>query len=91
MNNNPVPQNLNISELVKRGEDIYQQDLKQTLEPEHIGKYVAFVRRIGEVEKIFYLTGVLLKVDDPEVSGGGRTATTKLGQNGGNWPSSSRM
>lgn len=48
MNNNPVPQNINISELVKRGEDIYQQDLKQILEPEHNGKYVAIEPDSGQ-------------------------------------------
>lgn len=41
MNNNLIPSNINIQELLRKGEEIYQQELKQSLEPTNNGKYIA--------------------------------------------------
>lgn len=53
MNNQPpIPSNINIQELLKKGEEIYQQELKGVLEPENNGKYVVI-----EVESKKYFIG----------------------------------
>lgn len=42
MNNQPpIPSNINVQELLKKGEEIYQQELRSILEPTDNGKYVA--------------------------------------------------
>lgn len=41
MNDNPIPTGINIAELIKHGEDVYQQNLKGTLEQTSVGQYVA--------------------------------------------------
>ncbi len=41
MDNQPqIPQNVNIQEILRKGEEIYQQQLKSTLEPSKNGTYV---------------------------------------------------
>lgn len=40
-NNAPIPSNINVQEIVKKGEEIYNQELTTTLEPSSNGKYVA--------------------------------------------------
>lgn len=37
-----------VSQITKRGEEIYQKQLKETLEPEHHGKYVAIEPESGD-------------------------------------------
>jgi len=41
MTDNPVPTNINVQELTRKGEEIYQQELKADLEQRNIGGYVA--------------------------------------------------
>lgn len=53
MQNNITPPNINIQELVKAGEEIYQKELRGTLEPADNGKYVAI--EVGSRE---YFVGV---------------------------------
>lgn len=48
----PIPSNVNIQELLKRGEEIYQQELKSVLEPKDSGNYVVI-----EVESKKYFVG----------------------------------
>ncbi|MEK7534100.1 MAG: hypothetical protein AAB600_02070 [Patescibacteria group bacterium] len=38
---NPIPSTINVQDLLKKGEEIYQQELKSILEPGNNGKYVA--------------------------------------------------
>lgn len=52
MTNNPVPTNINVQELTRKGEEIYQQEFKENLEQVHNGEYVAI-----EVESKQYYVG----------------------------------
>ena len=51
-NNSPIPSNINVQEIVRKGEEIYNQTLKTTLEPFSNGKYVAI-----EVDSKKYFLG----------------------------------
>lgn len=53
MSNNPIPTNINVQELTRKGEEIYQQDLKGDLEQHNNGEYVAI-----EVESKQHYVGI---------------------------------